>query len=194
MIRRRLPARRRGVAAVELAFVTMLFIVPLLFGLWEVGRLIQVQQIVSNSAREGARLAAQGFTVTSSGTPTQIKSTAGSPNVTDTCYNYLLAAGLTNLQKTDITVAFAFTSGRTTNYIPISTDPVGTSYPIGSYPPDPCFGEKNQTFTVRVTINDWAKVRWVNLGLIKPTTVTFTVSWQMLTDDTFTVNAAMPSW
>ena len=40
----------------ELALVTMLFVVPLIFGIWEVGRLIHVQQVVSNSAREGARL------------------------------------------------------------------------------------------------------------------------------------------
>lgn len=177
-----------------MALVTMLFIAPLMVGVWEAGRLIQVQQIVSNSAREGARVAAQGFTVNSSGTPTQIKVASGSPNVTDVCYNYLVSAGLTNLQKTDITVTFAFTSSRTTDYIPISTDPPGTSYPTGSTPPDPCYGEKNQSFTVQVTINDWGKVRWVNLGIIKPTTVSFTVTWQMLIDDTFMVNEILPTW
>ena len=47
--------RRPAVAAVELAFVLLFFLVPLVIGVWEVGRLIHVQQIVSNSAREGAR-------------------------------------------------------------------------------------------------------------------------------------------
>jgi hypothetical protein len=40
MLRRTHP--RRGVAAVEFALVTMLFILPLLIGVWEVGRLVLV--------------------------------------------------------------------------------------------------------------------------------------------------------
>jgi Flp pilus assembly protein TadG len=56
------PARthRQGVAAVELAFVLTFLFVPMIFGVWEVGRLIQVQQIIDNSAREGARAASTG--------------------------------------------------------------------------------------------------------------------------------------
>lgn len=49
--------RRRGAAAVELGFVAPLFFI-LLVGIWEVGRLVHVQQIVMNAAREGARQAA----------------------------------------------------------------------------------------------------------------------------------------
>jgi Flp pilus assembly protein TadG len=58
----RVPARprRQGVAAVELAFVLPLILLPVMFGVWEVGRLIQVQQIVNNSVREGARAASTG--------------------------------------------------------------------------------------------------------------------------------------
>lgn len=51
MLRRR-PTSRAGVAAVEVAIITAFFLVPLVIGVWEVGRLVQVQQIVSNSARE----------------------------------------------------------------------------------------------------------------------------------------------
>src|ERR1700722_16556827 len=50
---------RRGVAAVELAFV-LPFILILLLGLWEVGRMVEIQQIIRNAAREGARQAATG--------------------------------------------------------------------------------------------------------------------------------------
>jgi Flp pilus assembly protein TadG len=54
------PARR-GTAAVE--FVVVLpFLVPLLIGLWEVGRLIEVMQVLSNAAREGGRQIATGST------------------------------------------------------------------------------------------------------------------------------------
>ncbi len=184
---------RRGVAAIELAFVFMLFVIPLMIGIWEVGRLVQVQQIVSNATREGARLSAQAYTINSSGSPTQIKVTAGTINIKDVVYDYLYAAGLTNLQPSDVTVTFAFTTGRTTNYVPLSTDPLGTNYPAGSLPPDPCFGEKGQIFVVTVSI-PWNKVRWINMGLINPTTVTFNVTWQMLTDERFQVNTMLPTW
>ena len=58
----RSPSRtgRSGVAAVELAFVLTFIFIPVIFGVWEVGRLIQVQQVVDNSVREGARAASTG--------------------------------------------------------------------------------------------------------------------------------------
>ncbi|HEY3789781.1 MAG TPA: TadE family protein [Urbifossiella sp.] len=178
---RRLKSRaRRGVAAVELAFVFLFFFIPVLFGVWEAGRLIEVQQIVSNSAREGARLAAQGYTINSSGAPTQIMASSGTPNVQSVVYSYLIAAGLTNLQPSDVTVTFAFTAPRT------------TAPNIGTYPTDPYLGEKNEPFTVTVTI-PWSKVQWINVGLIQPATITFTATWQMLIDDAFTVNQTMPT-
>ena len=186
------PARR-GVASVELALVTLLFVVPLLLGIWEVGRLVQVQQIVSNSAREGARLSAQAYTINAAGSPTQIHVRTGSPSVKDAVYDYLRAAGLTRLDPADVTITFAFTTPRTTDYILTALDPPGTSYPAGSLPPDPCYGEKGQMFTVTVTV-PWEKVRWVNAGLLNPTEVTFTVTWQMLTDERFQVNDVLPTW
>jgi Flp pilus assembly protein TadG len=50
---------RRGTAAVEMACVTPL-IVTLLLGTWEMGRYIEVQQIISDAAREGGRQASCG--------------------------------------------------------------------------------------------------------------------------------------
>lgn len=195
MIRRRMPVRppaRRGVAAVEFAFVTMLFVVPLIIGVWEVGRLIQVQQIVSNAAREGARLASQAVTL-QNGVPTQIKTTASTPSVKSVVYQHLYAAGLTNLVMADVTVNFTFTSGRTSDYVPTAADPTGTSYPAGSTPPDPCYGDKGQAFVVRVSI-PWNKVRWINMGLLNPTNVEYYASWQMLIDERFTLNPVLPTW
>lgn len=58
----RVNTRRRSrsaLAAVELA-VTLPVILTMLIGLWEVGRIVQVQQIILNAAREGARQAATG--------------------------------------------------------------------------------------------------------------------------------------
>lgn len=168
---------RRGVAAVEMALVSICFVVPLMIGVWEVGRLVQVQQIVSNSAREGARLAAQAFTINTDGTQTQVTVNSGTPNVTDTIYQYLYAAGLTNLQKSDVTVTFQFLAPKSD----------------GTTPTEPYLGEKGEPFQVTVSI-PWSKVRWINLGLVQPTTVTFTVTWQMLIDDKFSLNESMPAW
>jgi hypothetical protein len=192
------PAPRRGVAAVELAFVTLLFVVPLILGIWEAGRLIHVQQIVANSAREGARLAGQGYTLKvntdGSVSPVQIKLNSGSPSVKQVVVQYLHGAGLTQLTDADVTVDFAFTTARTTDYTPIAgLDPAGTSYPAGSTPGEPCYGEKGEVFTVHVSV-PWAKVRWLNLGMLNPTKVQFTVTWRMLVDDAFQVNSTLPTW
>lgn len=166
------PVTRAGVAAVEMGWTFAVFIVPLMIGIWEVGRMVQVQQIVSNAAREGARLAAQGTTIRSDGTIIQIRTTTGTPNIRSVVYQYLLASGLSNLQLSDINVAFAFTSGS------------------GS---EPFEGIKNQPFEVTVSVN-WDKVRWVNLGFIRPQALTFKVAWRMLVDDPFTVNETLPSF
>lgn len=48
--------RRRGAAAVEFAVVAPLFF-ALIFGIVEFGRLLMVQQILTNASREGARRA-----------------------------------------------------------------------------------------------------------------------------------------
>lgn len=53
------PAPRRGAALVEVALLLPLML-TLLLGIWEVGRMIEVQQAVSNAAREGGRQAATG--------------------------------------------------------------------------------------------------------------------------------------
>ena len=72
--------RRSGTAVVELAVVLPLLML-LLLGIWEYGRMIQVAQILSNSAREGARQAATG-NKTAAQVDTGVK-------------NYLIAAGIT---------------------------------------------------------------------------------------------------
>lgn len=54
------PRRRRsGLAALELVVAAPL-LAPLLFGVWEIGRLIQVHQIVATAVGDGARLASMG--------------------------------------------------------------------------------------------------------------------------------------
>jgi Flp pilus assembly protein TadG len=50
---------RRGAAAVEFALLSPLLLV-LLLGLWEVGRMVEAQQVINNAAREGARQGSSG--------------------------------------------------------------------------------------------------------------------------------------
>jgi Flp pilus assembly protein TadG len=54
---------RRGVAAVEFAFVAPIFFL-LVFGLIEMGRMMMIQQSLTNAAREGCRTAVLATTKT----------------------------------------------------------------------------------------------------------------------------------
>jgi Flp pilus assembly protein TadG len=80
---------RRGVAAVELGFVLPLFVL-LMLGVWEVGRMVEVQQILSNAAREGGRVASTGTKTT-----TDIKNSV---------VTYLVANGITAVTTDNVTV------------------------------------------------------------------------------------------
>src|ERR1700687_4266029 len=51
---------RRGTATVEGALLVSFILVPLLLGTWEVGRLVEVKQILFNAVREGGRQASTG--------------------------------------------------------------------------------------------------------------------------------------
>jgi Flp pilus assembly protein TadG len=73
--------KRRGVALVEFSLALPLLLV-LLVGIWEVGRMIQVQQSVQNAAREGGRQASTGKR-----TPSE---------VTQAVKNYITQAGYTS--------------------------------------------------------------------------------------------------
>jgi Flp pilus assembly protein TadG len=173
MTRRKPTARQRGAAAaVEAAFVLPVLAIIML-GLWEVGRLIQVQQVVSNSAREGARVAGQSQIINLSGTPTQIQLSTGSPCVKDTVVHYLQEANLP-VTSADVTVTFAFTSGDTTLT-------------------EPYQGSKGQRFIVTVSI-PVDKVRWSALSLTGVTQIQASVCWVCLVDDPFTLDTTLPTW
>ena len=65
LLRKSRSRKRSGAALAEFVLVMQFIMVPLMIGLWEMGRVVQVQQIVANAAREGARMgvfgAAQAF-------------------------------------------------------------------------------------------------------------------------------------
>lgn len=87
-------ARRKGAAAVEMAMVLPVFITVVL-GLIEVGRGIMVAQLMSNAAREAARLAVVDGSTNST--------------VSDAAKNFLASAA--NVSTSDVTVNITTASG-----------------------------------------------------------------------------------
>jgi Flp pilus assembly protein TadG len=182
MLSRRSPARRRtGTASVEAATVLNLIVVPLLIGVWEMGRVVHAQQVVSNAAREGARLASQGRTILPDGSMIDIKWETSTPNVKDVVYQSLVTGGLPGIQKSDVTITCEFIAPYVKKNV---SDPD---------PTEPFNAQKGQRFRVTVSV-PFSKVRWVNLGLVNPSTISYQVDWFILVDDPFNVNTNMPSW
>lgn len=170
-MRMRNQVRRAGVAAVEFAVVLPLLLL-LMLGTWEVGRTVQMQQILVNAAREGARVAAQGQTINLTGAYTQIMCDTGTPNVKQVIIDYLHGAGIAD--TTGVTTTFKYLDGD-----------------LGST--QPWQGTKNQRFEVSVTL-PYANVRLTNLDLLNITNLTARVEWVSMADDPFTVNTTIPTW
>jgi Flp pilus assembly protein TadG len=80
-------ARRRGAAAVETAAVAVVFLL-FLFGILEYCRLIYVQQVVINAAREGTRYAIVNTTDTNLIADTQARVQSYMGNLDKTLQNY----------------------------------------------------------------------------------------------------------
>ena len=85
----RMKQKRPGVAAVELAVVLPLLLI-MLVGLWEVGRIVTVEQLLANAAREGGRSAATGAK-----SLTQVK---------ETVVRYLKVNGVSKVTTSDVTI------------------------------------------------------------------------------------------
>ncbi len=170
MLRRR--RRRRGVAAVEFAFLAPLLLL-LLFGLLQVGRIIEVMQLMDNAAREGARLASQAQIINQVGAFTQIHASSGLPNVQDTVREYLVAAGVVGAsQVNDVQVTFQFLDGDLTRT-------------------DPYQGLQGERFLVTVALPA-QDVNWTPIPL--GGTLTAQTTWVILVDTPFTVNTTIPGW
>jgi len=172
MLRRRVAApSRRAVAAVEFAVVAPVLF-GLLLGVWEIGRLVQVQQILSTAAREGGRVAAQGFTMNANNTSQQI--TVSSTNSADITVDRTVKDCLRQpaIDPTHAVGTFTSVSGDTTQTQPYQA-------------------AKGQLFRVDVTIpyNDF---RWVSLDLTNTVTLKASTVWASTADDPFTLNTTIP--
>jgi Flp pilus assembly protein TadG len=168
---------RDGVAAVEFA-VTLPLLFLLMLGTWELGRVVQVYQILNCAVREGARIAAQGQIINLTGAYTQITVNTGTPNVYDTIKNTLRAAGIDVSAFDTSKVQFTF------------LDSAGN--PVAS-PSQPWQGTKGQRFKITATL-PYDSFRWTNLNLLNITQIQVTFFWACLIDDPFHVDTNLPSW
>jgi Flp pilus assembly protein TadG len=90
-------ASQKGMAMVESAIILSLFLM-LIFGVFEAGRFMNTQQVLTNAAREGARLAIAPL----SGTNTL----ASESEITTRVNDFLASAGISDV---DITIDSAVT-------------------------------------------------------------------------------------
>lgn len=158
----RCSIRRSGSAAVEFAVVLPLLMV-LLTGIWEYGRMVQVTQILSNAAREGARQAATG-NKTAAQVDTAVK-------------NYLISAGITNTTGYTVTVY----------NLRLSPDPQS-----GDPSDDPTQSLQMDQLRVNVTL-PFNNVRWIFLNSISSvSTLSATADWFCMKDQPLVVDSQMP--
>jgi Flp pilus assembly protein TadG len=199
-LRTRNPGRRPAVAALEAALVLPLLFI-LLFGVWEVSRMIQVAQAVSNAAREGARQASAGQPASNVGVP------AGKNNYAVQTYvaRYLMNAGLPTPAKRPFTVKVTnvtmtgtpsctvtgmySSSGGLPNNLQLTQQ--GTSPSV-----DPVLNAaRNDVIAVQVTY-PFDEARWspVNLYVFfGKWDLSDTSYWPCMIDVPVTINASIPS-
>jgi Flp pilus assembly protein TadG len=158
--------RRTAVAAVEFAFVVTFLMAPVLIGLWEVGRLVDVQQLVYNAAREGARQAAIGSLLDpTTATQRNIYAT----DVSDTATNYLTRNGIT-------------TTGINVTFTDLSNSGVT----------DPYQAAQLDQLQVTVTL-PFDNVRWVLLSKVtNVTNLQASAIWYSMRDSNVTVSTTLP--
>jgi Flp pilus assembly protein TadG len=179
--------RRQGMAAVEFAVVLPLLF-TILFGLWEVGRAVEVQNVICNSAREGARDASMGqvnlqgvatnlVLYLQSAEPTAFgaghKTSLISPVITlpantygYTCWDNTANRELFTVTFTDVT-------------IPTVTDPTGMS----------------QLDHYKITVSaPYASIGWLPIARITGITrLSVTVDWASMVDSPFTIAPYLPA-
>jgi len=156
---------RRGAVAVEAALL-MPFIVALMLGMWEIGRIAQMSRIVKDAAREGARVAAGGA---NNGSPVTVA------NVQTAVQNFLTAAGMPS----------AAVSGATITVTNLSTHT--WTNPGNAQPLDP--------FSVTVTIPPGAaynSLKLIGTSLSGVTQLQESVEWLSANDTELTVSTTLP--
>ncbi|HVW37129.1 MAG TPA: TadE/TadG family type IV pilus assembly protein [Pirellulales bacterium] len=158
--------KRRGAAAVEAA-VCFPLLLTFLLGVWEVGRMAQVQEVLSNAAHEGARLASMGML---NQTPVTVSV------VQQAVKDYMTSAGLPSGAVSGAQIQVVNKSANTWT--------------------DPADAQPLDAFQVTVTIPSgtaFNSLRWIMLPSITGATqISATTNWMSMNDSEVTVNTQLP--
>ncbi len=158
--------RSAGVVAVEAA-ITLPLLLILMLGVWEVGRLIEVDQVLCNAAREGARLAGGGYVNGTPVTATQVQQAVR---------DYMKASGLPLTAVNGALVQVNCQASPTWN--------------------DPSDALPLDKFQVQVVIPQGAafdSLRWNLLNRITSISqITATANWQSLNNTKIVVDTSLP--
>jgi Flp pilus assembly protein TadG len=185
-------SQRRGVAIVETAVLLLPLFIFTLFGVWEVGRVLQTHQIVANAAREGARQASTGGRSSSINHPELPYN--GDYEVQKSVENYLHNAGLTTIDPltsvTYYTVSVQNVSKSLTANYPPGTSPA--SDPVSSSVQD----INNGKVVLQVTVTyQYSMVRWSPGQFFVPANriISDTAKWYSLKDIPIVVDTSIPA-
>jgi Flp pilus assembly protein TadG len=191
--------RRRGIAAVEVA-VVLPVLLALLLGIWEVGRVFSVQNILDNAAREGARLtstaaywASNNHTDPSTSATTTLPSpsTNADYEVQKKVLTYLSTAGLDTSQVT-VTVQNLGQTGKVKSWSYTYPVPTSGSGNTGSDPG----AVADQLDHLRVTVTiPYSSVRWTPTSLFvsSSTVLTATSDWYSMRNVPLSISTTIPS-
>jgi Flp pilus assembly protein TadG len=198
-MRQRPGAIRRGIAAVEFAFLLPFFLI-LLMGLWEVGRYISMQNLLDNAAREGGRLGASSAYFSSnnfnSATPPNAAFTLPPPSA-NTAFEleqrvllYMQNSGLTITGAT-VTISNAGSSTNAKSWSYTYTQG-GTNTGSGYDPTAQASQLDLMTITVTLPYKNgaWSPLSWF---ISQSATMTATASWVSMADIPLTVSTTIPS-
>jgi Flp pilus assembly protein TadG len=163
---RKKSSERRGSAAVEAALV-MPLLVSLMLGVWEVGRAVQMTQLLNDAARQGARMAAGGINNGTSVTVAMVQQV-----VRDS----MTASGFPTAAVSGAQITLTNLSGNSWT--------------------DPCDAQPLDRFSVNVTVPAGAafnSVRWVPVSLISGVSqLASQVEWLSANDSQVVVNTTLP--
>jgi Flp pilus assembly protein TadG len=152
--------------AVEAAAVLPVLLVFLL-GIWQVGRIIQVNQILYNAVREGARLAAGGYSAGNQVTASMVQTAV---------LNYMTAAGLPTTAVSNAQVTLTCLAS------PSWTDPYNAN-PLDKF-------QVSVTIPSGAAFNSLQITTLANIGGLS--SITATVTWESLNDSQVTVSTTLP--
>jgi Flp pilus assembly protein TadG len=137
-------AGRRGAVAVEAA-VALPVLLALLTAIWDVGRLVQVRQLVDNAAREAGRQASTGLKDVAS-IQADVRRYLQRSGVKRTTGTTITIANLTSTEETDPTAARQLDHYRITVSLPVSNVRLIVLKPL------------TDTSTIRAT-SDWYSMK-----------------------------------